>query len=301
MIIDVSDPSVPSASAKLIEKMPFVLALQGWVCDRYTDAGMHGAALLGRAAAARLGAPLAELGEPEAASDLGWQTSLAKAMPYLREVAEMVDELMTHGRRPLIFANRCGASLATIAAALRHRPETKIIWCDAHGDFNTPESTPTGYLGGMVLTALCGLWDSGLGAGLKPEQIILVGQRDLDPAEQALIDAYGVKLITAREGTIDPTELLDAVGGAPIWFHIDTDVVDPLYLPAEYQVDLGLHPMAVRAMLSALMQTSELVGFELTEFEPPMNAELLQARAIASIMLMLEPVLETCALVKDAR
>jgi arginase/N-omega-hydroxy-L-arginine amidinohydrolase len=198
---------------------------------------------------------------------------------------------MTQHRRPLIFANRCGASLATIAAALRYRPETKVVWCDAHADFNSPQSTSTGYLGGMVLTALCGLWESGLGAGLRPEQIVLVGQRSIDREEQALIDLHGVKIIKARDGTIDPTELVEAVGGAPVWFHIDTDVIDPLYLPAEYQVDLGLHPMAVRAMLTVLAQTSELVGFEMTEFEQPQNAEL-RTRALASIMMMIEPVLE---------
>lgn len=293
MSTDVSKISLPYAPATHVEKPAAVLALRGWVCDRYTDGGMQGASLLGRAAAGRLSAPLTELGQPEAASDLGWEQSLAKALPYLREVSEAVSQLMAHHRRPLIFANRCGASLATIAAAVRYRPEIKVVWCDAHADFNTPESTPTGYLGGMVLTGLCGLWESGLGAGLRPEQIILVGQRSIDPEEQFLIDLHGVKVIKARDGTIDPAELVEAVGGAPIWFHIDTDVIDPIYLPAEYQVDLGLHPIAVRAMLAVLAQTCELVGFEMTEFEEPQNTEL-KARALTSVMMMIEPVLEAC-------
>jgi arginase family enzyme len=51
---------------------------------------------------------------------------------------------------------------------LRYRPDAKIVWFDAHGDFNTPETTPTGYLGGMVLSALCGLWESGLTLASHP-------------------------------------------------------------------------------------------------------------------------------------
>jgi arginase len=51
------------------------------------------------------------------------------------------------------------------------------VRCDAHADYNTPASTPTGYLGGMVIAALCGLWDSGYGAGLAPDRTILVGAR----------------------------------------------------------------------------------------------------------------------------
>jgi arginase/N-omega-hydroxy-L-arginine amidinohydrolase len=274
---------------------PMVLALSGWVCDRYTDAGMHGSALLARHAATRIHAPLLRIGEPEPPLDLGWRASLDKATPFLREVVEQIDEIMSHRRLPVIFANRCGASIATIAAALRHRPDAKVVWCDAHADFNTPESTPTGYLGGMVISALCNLWDSGFGAGLTPDRVILVGPRDIDPAEQDLLQQHGVRIIAGVNGTIDPRMLIDAVGGAPVWLHIDTDVIDPLYLPAEYQVDEGLHPLAVRAMFGALMRTSELVGFELTEFEVPPEGEL-RARAVEAIMHMIEPVLAACSL-----
>jgi arginase family enzyme len=274
---------------------PVVLALRGWVCDRYTDAGMRGSLLLAEAAAARLHAPLLTLGEPEQAADLGWRQSLAKAAPYLRHVAAYVDGVMARRRTPFIFANRCGASLATIAAALRHRPDAKVVWIDAHGDFNTPASTPTGYLGGMVLTALCGLWDSGFGAGLTPERIVLAGQRDLDDAERRLIAEHGVKLIAAPEGRLDRSRLVAAVDGAPIWLHIDTDVVDPLYLPAEYRVAGGLHPDDLQAAIAALLHRSELVGFESTEFETPRD-EAAQLRARDAIIKMIAPALESCGL-----
>jgi arginase len=149
--IHIANAPVPRNGAGTVTaKRPCVLALRGFVCDRYTTTGMQGASLLARAAAVRLRAPLRELGVPEPAISLGWRENLAKASPYLRDVAGQLDDLMRHHRMPFIFANRCGVSLATIAATLRHRPDAKIVWCDAHGDFNTPAMTPTGYLGGMV-------------------------------------------------------------------------------------------------------------------------------------------------------
>ena len=291
MNIRMAKPSpLESAAAPVAANRPFVLALRGFVCDRYTSAGMAGASLLARAAASMLEAPLRELGREEPACDLGWQESLAKATPYLREVAREVDCLLRRRYMPFIFANRCGASLATIAAMLRHRPDAKIVWFDAHGDFNTPETTQTGYLGGMVLSALCGLWDSGFGAGLPPDRIILAGTRDLDPGENELIAAHGVKMIAAGNGTFASDRVIEAIGGAPVWLHIDTDVVDPQYLPAEYQVAHGLRPSALRGLLKDLTQTSELVGFEFTEFEAPSNPQN-QARAVQTVLRMIEPVL----------
>jgi hypothetical protein len=60
---------------------PFVLALQGFVCDRYTSAGMHGAIQLARAAAVRLNAPLSDIGEPEPAKNLGWRGASQRPLP----------------------------------------------------------------------------------------------------------------------------------------------------------------------------------------------------------------------------
>ena len=290
MNIHIANAPVPQNGAGTVAaKRPFVLALRGFVCDRYTNAGMQGASLLARAAAVRLQAPLREVGVPGPAINLGWRENLAKASPYLRDVGGQLDELMRHHRLPFIFANRCGVSLATIAAMLRRRPDARIVWCDAHGDFNTPATTPTGYLGGMVLSALCGLWDSGFGAGLSPDRIVLVGARDLDPGESELIAAHGVRVIAAKDGMIDTGRVIEAVDGAPVWLHIDTDVVDPLYLPAEYRVDRGLHPAALRALLRELVRASELVGFELTEFEAPSNTEH-RARMVQTVIRMIEPV-----------
>ena len=62
----------------------------------------------------------------------------------------------------MLLAADCSMSMTTLPTALRHQPEARVLWLDAHGDFNTPDTTPSGYLGGMCLAA-AGEWDAGLG------------------------------------------------------------------------------------------------------------------------------------------
>jgi arginase len=98
-----------------------------------------------------------------------------------------------------------------------------------------------------------------------------------------------VRVIAATDGVIDTGRVIEAVDGAPVWLHIDTDVVDPLYLPAEYRVEGGLHPAVLRVLLRELVRASEIVGFELTEFEAPLNPGR-RARAVQTVIRMIEPV-----------
>src|SRR3712207_9452169 len=86
--------------------------------------------------------------------------------------------------------------MTTLPAVLRHRPGAHVLWLDAHGDFNTPETTPSGFLGGMCLAAACGVWDDGLGAApaADPARVVMCGVRDLDPGERALVDERGVAI-----------------------------------------------------------------------------------------------------------
>jgi arginase family enzyme len=217
---------------------PAILAVQGFVCDR-TPHGMVGSGLVARHVGARLGLGSMQIGEPSAPADLAWDAALARATPFMRRISGRLDAVMAEGGRPLVFANRCGVSLCTVPVALKYHPDAVVVWFDTHADFNTPTSTPTGYLGGMVLSALCGLWDSGHGDGLTPDRIVLAGARDIDAEEQVLMDRHGVRNIAPAHGAVDVATLLAAIGNRPVWLHIDCDVMDPVYVPAEYRVPGG--------------------------------------------------------------
>jgi hypothetical protein len=88
-----------------------IIALAGWSGDRNQRA-MRGAQAMGRRVARRTGAPLREIGAPEAAGHLPWAQALARARPHLAEAAAAVEGAVAGGRPALVFANRCAASVA---------------------------------------------------------------------------------------------------------------------------------------------------------------------------------------------
>ena len=171
----------------------------------------------------------------------------------------------------------------------RNHPDAILLWVDAHGDFNTPDTTDTGYLGGMVVAAACGLWDSGLGAGLNADQVVFVGARDIDPSEAELIAKQGAQIIPASKVT--PEAVLSAVDGRKVWIHIDWDVLEPGYVPADYKVSGGLLPDQIQAILSAL-SPDQVLGLEVAEFQVPPDAQQSET-ALKMILEMLDPLLNS--------
>ena len=140
----------------------------------------------------------------------------------------------------------------------------------------------------MVLAAACGLWDSGHGAGLNPEQVILVGARDIDPDERALLRKAGVRILPPEEAT--PETVRDAVGDAPFWIHVDWDVMEPGHIPADYSVPHGFLPKTLREIFEAL-PPGRLVGLELAEFHAPLAEEDSNAM-LDQILKIVAPLLE---------
>jgi arginase len=109
-----------------------------------------------------------------------------------------------------------------------------VLWFDAHGDFNTPESTIGGFLDGMAMATVVGRCWTSLAAtvpGFVPvaeRNVVLVGGRDLDPAEAKLLAASAVTHIRAREVSARLDSALDALAGrvGQLYVHVDLDVLD---------------------------------------------------------------------------
>ncbi len=133
-------------------------------------------------------------------------------------------------KTPVVFANDCASCLGMMKGLEAKSPA--ILWYDSHGDFNTPETTPSGFLGGMPLAALVGRGNQRLMRGLDLEpvseaDVIISDVRNLDPEE-------GVML---RGSEVSIYETLDALDAAPfpdkpLYIHFDTDVVDCAEMPA---------------------------------------------------------------------
>ena len=236
---------------------------QGRAGDR-NPRGMAGALVIGAALEARLGVVAERVGEQAPPLAAGWSQELEAARPGLEALGARLDAVLASGKASLMTQGRCAASIAALPAVLRHHPQALIVWFDAHGDCNHPAHSTTGYLGGMVLTAAAGVWDSGLGQGLNLADAVLVGARDLDSCEIDLIAAGGPRLVTA--GPDIAQRLTTAIGERPVYVHLDCDVLNPGLVPTEYSVDGGLSLADLREACTALAR-NQVIGLEIAEFE----------------------------------
>jgi len=150
-------------------------------------------------------------------------------------VARLYDQVAARvaaSDEPVVVASGdCTTALATVAGLQRRGLSPGVIWIDAHGDFHTPRTTRSGYLGGMALAMLVGRAGASLAhaMGLRAvaeDACALVGVRDIDPGEREQLDASAVRRID------DVTALAGAPLPPPPWYvHLDVDVIDPAELP----------------------------------------------------------------------
>lgn len=260
--------------------------LAGRVGD-HNDLAMVGSRELAAALSNRLGVDPFVVGSPEPALSAGWARELTAAMPTLREVAARLDDVLGRGLVSVTALGRCAGALGTLPVVARHRPDAVIVWFDAHADLNTPDSSATGYLGGLAFSGPLGLWDSGLGADLSAKNAVLVGARDLDEAEQQLVDAGVMPLVGVGGSMAD--ELRRVVAGRPVYVHIDCDVLDAGTVPTDYRVPDGMTLDDLRSCLAA-MAGSELVGLEVGELESAID-EAEPPTYVRDLMDALEPLL----------
>lgn len=261
-----------------------LIVSQGRVADR-TSGAIAGAWALTNSLADRYGFTINIAGKPSPAKTDDWKDALLEADETLKQLAIAVSKEFEQGNRPIVVTNTCSASLATIPQAVRYIDDLVVLWIDAHGDFNTPDTTESGYLGGMALAGICGIWDTGHGAGLASERAIIVGGRDIDPDEQIALDNAGVQVI--RPANVNADTIINAIADRPVWIHIDWDVMEPGLIPAAYAIDGGLNVIQLRDVLAAIPQ-AQIAGIELAEFEMPRTQQEAQS-ALALIQEITAP------------
>jgi len=260
---------------------------QGRAGDR-NPRGAAGALVVGAALETRLGLVGERVGVQAPPLAAGWSEELEAARPGLEALAGRLDTVLASDQASLVTQGRCAASIATLPVVRRHHPDALVVWFDAHGDCNQPAHSTTGYLGGMVLTAAAGVWDSGLGQGLDLADVVLVGARDLDPCETALIAGGGPRLVAPGPGIAH--RLAAAIGDRPVYVHLDCDVLEPGLAPTEYSVEGGLSFADLREACLVLAR-NRVVGLEIAEFED-VFAETGLPGDIGDLLDALSPLLE---------
>jgi len=262
-----------------------LVALRCRISDR--DAGpMRGVDALAGPLGERLGAAPRPIGTPAEPRAAPWGDDLAEARGCLLEAGGQVDDALAAGRLPVLLASDCAIGLTTLPAVARHRLDARFLWLDAHGDFNTPGTTASGFLGGMALAGACGLWDAGLAEPVDPARVVLAGARDLDGPEREALERSEVTVIGASLETLVYTQ--NALDRAPVFVHLDLDVLDPEFFPAWMPAPGGLSPDKLYDLLEAVAGECEVIGVEVTDAHAPEDEG--QARAmVATAMHVLEP------------
>jgi arginase len=226
--------------------------------------------------------------QPEA---LAVHDERARFLPEILEacarLAACVREIVAEGSVPLVLGGDHSIALGALAGlrAAAGQPGG-VVWIDAHGDLNTPASSPSGNVHGMPLAAALGVAGAGFAhpalqlPALDPERVVLVGVRSLDPAEQALIRELGLRAITMTE--IDRIgieramqEAIDRVSGASfVHVSFDLDALDPEVAPGVGTPVKGGLTYREAHLACELLAEAGLVGsLELVEVNPILDHE----------------------------
>lgn len=119
-----------------------------------------------------------------------------------QNVHDVAFDALSAGERLICLGGDHSVSIGSVAAALEREPDAGVLWVDAHGDFNTPQTTPSGNVHGMVVAALMGRCPPNLTIGsqrLRPEQVVMIAIRDLDTEERRELIASGIRVFTMRD------------------------------------------------------------------------------------------------------
>lgn len=212
--------------------------------------------------------PEAALNDPGEVADRS-PASLARLH---RPIADFVAEAALAGARPVSVAGDCCAAVPVLAGLQRAGIAPTLVWVDAHGDFNTPETSPSQFLGGMPLAMMVGrgpqwMCENVGGARIPEARVWLADGRDLDPEERAALDASAVRRCTVAElATI-------AIDG-PVWVHADLDVIDARDAPAmNYPVRGGPSAEQVADAFAALRARVDLAAVSVCGWTSRLDAD----------------------------
>ena len=177
-------------------------------------------------------------------------------------------------RKIFMIGGTCGVEIAPVAHLNEiYGSDLAVVWLDAHGDLNTPDSSPSGHFHGMVLRTLLGEGPAELCGELKrflvPKQIFLAGTRELDAPEAEYCAGSEIS-ITLPEEFSAPQKLVKKIrrrGFKDLYLHLDFDVINPESFPNSLmQTPGGPTVEQVSAMLKALSDNFETVGFSIVEY-----------------------------------
>ena len=216
--------------------------------------------------------------QPIEAPETSWRAEIRTAFDLAAQVSVAVRTAREAGEFPLILAGNCGAAIGVVAGLGKTPP---VLWFDAHGDFNTPETTIAGFLDGMSVATMTGHCWTELAKSVPdftpvPEsRVWLLGVRDLDPLEFLALSHSAVKRFgpgIVGRGTalaIAP----DFADQRP-YLHIDLDALDPKECQVNsYQAPDGLSVAKLVEFCEGLKGVAPPAALTLSAYDPAVDAD----------------------------
>ncbi len=219
---------------------------------------------------------------------------------YLEEIRQAALELkerlqaLPEGVLPIVLGGDHSLSMGSVSGVARGR--VGVIWVDAHADFNTPETSPSGNIHGMPLAVLSGLGHPRLTEvfrSVDPKDVVLIGVRSVDPGEKRLLQEAGVTVYTMHE--VDrlgvariAEEALDRLSGLPLHVSLDADVLDPAVAPGVgTPVPGGLSYREAHLLMELLAQSGQVRSLDLVEVNPILDEKNRTAEMMVGLALSL--------------
>lgn len=223
---------------------------------------------------------------------------LSIAFDLVARVARVARASRSAGRFPLTISGNCFSTVGAFACVADE--PAGVLWLDAHGDLNTPDTSESGFLDGMAAATLLG-WchgdrTGGIPGGVLAESaLMLAGARDFDAAENAALKRSAVTLLSPAEA-IDPGARAAALRtfAAPlkvVYLHVDLDVLDPDQVGRvnEFASPQGLSLRQVVDMLQAAGSILPIAGMTVSAYDPAFDADgAVRSAATDIIMAVLQ-------------
>ncbi len=224
-------------------------------------------------------------------------------LPLIRAACEETYELARRAIRdetiPIFLGGDHSASIGSIGG-VTHDGDCGLIWIDAHGDFNTPETSETGNIHGMALAILSGMGPKELvdvgrkGAKLKPEQVVLIGPRQLDETEKENLRVSGSTIFTMRD--IDELGMSRVIARGleklsecrHIHVSLDMDSIDPNEAPGVgTPVAGGLSYREAQLLMETISDTGRILSLDIMETNPILDISNRTAQVAVSLVASL--------------
>lgn len=220
-----------------------------------------------------------ENAESSTAGNLKNLSSVVKASELL---AQKIDETIAGDSFPLVLGGDHSIALGTLAGVAKKQKNLGVIWYDAHGDLNTADTSPSGNIHGMPLAASLGFGDpaltniGGFSPKAKPENVVIIGARDLDDGERKLIKETGIKVFTMHEidrlgMTTVMKETIEYLRERTEYVHLslDLDGLDPTEAPGVgTPVAGGLSYRESHLAMEMLEESGIITSAEFVEVNP---------------------------------